>query len=61
METHVDDCYREFLKTQGRVGELINIDVVSAIDLMAQRGQWEQALNTSKQQNVSLFFKKMDF
>lgn len=59
LESYVDECYREFLKTQGRVGELINVDVVGAIDMMAQKGQWEQALNTSKQQNVSFNFTKI--
>uniref|UniRef100_A0A915DBD7 Intraflagellar transport protein 172 n=1 Tax=Ditylenchus dipsaci TaxID=166011 RepID=A0A915DBD7_9BILA len=51
MEKHVDDRYREFLKNQGRVGELIDVDVVSAIDILAERGQWDSALNTAKQQN----------
>lgn len=53
MEEAVDDAYREFLRNQGRVGELIDVDVVSAIDILVERGQWEKALMTARQQNVS--------
>lgn len=55
MEDQVDVAYRDFLKNQGRVGELIDIDVISAIDLLVERGQWEKALLTAKQQNVKIF------
>ncbi|KAI1724366.1 intraflagellar transport protein osm-1 [Ditylenchus destructor] len=51
LEDHVDERYREFLKNQGRVGELIDVDVVSAIDILIENGQWEKALMTAKQQN----------
>ncbi|KAI6244211.1 Intraflagellar transport protein osm-1 [Aphelenchoides fujianensis] len=51
LEDEVDAAYREFLRTQGRVGELIDIDVISAIDMLIERGQWEKALSTAKQQN----------
>ncbi|KAH7719862.1 hypothetical protein AAVH_12667 [Aphelenchoides avenae] len=51
MEEAVDEAYREFLRNQGRVGELIDVDVVSAIDILVERGQWEKALMTARQQN----------
>ena len=54
MVQHVDESYRKFLKEHGRIGELIDVDVISAIDLMVQNGQWDKALNTAKQQNVGL-------
>uniref|UniRef100_A0A914KFL7 Uncharacterized protein n=1 Tax=Meloidogyne incognita TaxID=6306 RepID=A0A914KFL7_MELIC len=50
LEQHVDETYREFLRTNGRIGELIDVDVVSAIDMLVQSGNWEKALNTAKQQ-----------
>ncbi|TKR80418.1 hypothetical protein L596_014494 [Steinernema carpocapsae] len=51
MVDNVDDAYKEFLKDQGKVGELIDVDVISAIDLFVERGQWEKALDTAKHQN----------
>jgi intraflagellar transport protein 172 len=55
MEPLVDDRYRAFLKEHGRFGELVDVDVVSAIDLLVEGGQWEKALLTAKQQNVCCF------
>lgn len=52
MEDRVDSAYREFLKNQGRVRELIDVDVISAIDLLVEKGQWQKALLTARQQNV---------
>ncbi|EJD74502.1 intraflagellar transporter osm-1 [Loa loa] len=46
----VDEKYRESLKQQGRLGELMDVDVVSAIDALLERGQWEKALETARQQ-----------
>ncbi|VDK57787.1 unnamed protein product [Anisakis simplex] len=51
MADFVDGKYKESLKNEGRVGELIDVDVVSAIDLLIERGFWEKALETAKQQN----------
>lgn len=49
----VDEKYKESLKQQGRLGELMDVDVVSAIDALLERGQWEKALETARQQKVS--------
>ncbi|MCP9265076.1 Intraflagellar transport protein osm-1 [Dirofilaria immitis] len=46
----VDEKYKESLKQQGRLGELMDVDVVSAIDILLERGQWEKALETARQQ-----------
>ncbi|KAE9551982.1 hypothetical protein FO519_004806 [Halicephalobus sp. NKZ332] len=51
MESTVDEAYREFLKNQGRIGDLIDVDVISAIEILIERGNWEKALETAKQQN----------
>uniref|UniRef100_A0A915PPW5 Intraflagellar transport protein 172 n=1 Tax=Setaria digitata TaxID=48799 RepID=A0A915PPW5_9BILA len=50
MVDFVDERYRESLKEEGRLGELMDIDVVSAIDAMLERGQWEKALEIAHQQ-----------
>lgn len=54
----VDDTYREFLRTHGRIGELIDVDVVTAIDMLVQDNQWEKALKTARQQNHRPLFDK---
>ncbi|VDO47855.1 unnamed protein product [Onchocerca flexuosa] len=46
----VDEKYRESLKQQGRLGELMDVDVVGAIDALLEQGQWEKALETARQQ-----------
>jgi intraflagellar transport protein 172 len=53
LEQMVEDTYRQFLRSHGRIGELIDVDVVAAIDMLVQAGQWEKALATAKHQNVS--------
>ncbi|KAK6114288.1 hypothetical protein QQG55_55400 [Brugia pahangi] len=46
----VDEKYRESLKQQGRLGELMDVDIVSAIDALLEHGQWEKALEIAHQQ-----------
>ncbi|CAI5455003.1 unnamed protein product [Caenorhabditis angaria] len=51
MIPEIEKAYKESLKNEGRLGELIDVDVITAIDLMIERDQWEKALDTAKQQN----------
>uniref|UniRef100_A0A914PIN1 Uncharacterized protein n=1 Tax=Panagrolaimus davidi TaxID=227884 RepID=A0A914PIN1_9BILA len=51
LEKIVDETYRDYLKNQGRIGDLIDVDVISAIDILIERGNWDKALETAKQQN----------
>ncbi|CAJ0583461.1 unnamed protein product, partial [Mesorhabditis spiculigera] len=46
----IDAAYKNSLKSEGRLGELIDVDAISAIDLLIERGQWEKAIETAKQQ-----------
>ncbi|VDN41617.1 unnamed protein product [Gongylonema pulchrum] len=55
MVEFVDERYKESLKNEGRLGELIDVDVISAISALIEHGQWEKALETARQQKV-LFF-----
>lgn len=52
MADFVDDRYKESLKSEGRLGELVDVDVISAISALIERGQWEKALETARQQKV---------
>ncbi|VDK73481.1 unnamed protein product [Litomosoides sigmodontis] len=54
----VDDKYRESLKQQGRLGELVDVDVVSAIDALLERDEWEKALEIARQQKHQLLLDK---
>lgn len=54
MTNFVDEKYKESLKLENRLSELIDVDAISAIDLLIERGQWQQALETAKKQNVSM-------
>ncbi|KAL3102659.1 hypothetical protein niasHT_029470 [Heterodera trifolii] len=51
LEAVVEERYRDFLRSHGRIGELADVDAVGAIDLLVETGQWEKALQTAKQQN----------
>ncbi|VDM75536.1 unnamed protein product [Strongylus vulgaris] len=50
LVAEVESQYKEWLTQEGRVGELIDVDVISAIDLLIAKGQWEKALETARQQ-----------
>ncbi|ETN84945.1 tetratricopeptide repeat protein, partial [Necator americanus] len=50
MVPDIENQYKEWLTQEGRVGELIDVDVISAIDLLIGKGQWEKALETARQQ-----------
>lgn len=59
MESYVDEKYKESLKNSGRLGELMDVDTIAAIDLLVQRGQWEKALETARQKGVSTSNKEL--
>ncbi|KAK5981847.1 Intraflagellar transport protein osm-1 [Trichostrongylus colubriformis] len=50
MVPEVEAQYKEWLTQEGRVGELIDVDVISAIDLLIAKGQWDKALDAARQQ-----------
>ncbi|EFP04115.1 CRE-OSM-1 protein [Caenorhabditis remanei] len=51
MISEIERNYKESLKTEGRLGELIDVDVVTAIEMMIEHDQWDKALDTAKAQN----------
>ncbi|VDM52610.1 unnamed protein product [Angiostrongylus costaricensis] len=50
MVADVEAQYKEWLTEEGRVGELIDVDVISAIELLIAKGHWDKALDTARQQ-----------
>ncbi|PIC15412.1 hypothetical protein B9Z55_022396 [Caenorhabditis nigoni] len=51
MVAEIERNYKDSLKNEGRLGELIDVDVVTAIDMMIENDQWDKALDTAKSQN----------
>uniref|UniRef100_A0A0N5AAE4 Nuclear pore complex protein Nup85 n=1 Tax=Syphacia muris TaxID=451379 RepID=A0A0N5AAE4_9BILA len=51
MKDYVDQKYKESLRQSGKVGELIDVDTVAAIELLIEKNQWEKALETAKQKS----------
>ncbi|VDP60492.1 unnamed protein product [Heligmosomoides polygyrus] len=52
MVPEIEVQYKEWLTQEGRVGELIDVDVISAIDLLIAKGQWDKALDAARQQKA---------
>ncbi|CAL1585627.1 unnamed protein product [Knipowitschia caucasica] len=57
LEDYVDQKYKEHLKNQGQVESLAGIDVMAALDMYAERGQWEKCLETASKQNFKILHK----
>ncbi|XP_078205746.1 intraflagellar transport protein 172 homolog isoform X6 [Callithrix jacchus] len=56
-EDYVDQCYKEFLKNQGKVDSLVGVDVVAALDLYVEQGQWDKCIETATKQNYKILHK----
>ncbi|KAF3703120.1 Intraflagellar transport protein 172 -like protein [Channa argus] len=56
-EAYVDQKYKEHLKNQGKVESLVDVDVMAALDMYAERGQWEKCLETASKQNIKILHK----
>ncbi|XP_077566022.1 intraflagellar transport protein 172 homolog [Stigmatopora nigra] len=56
-ESYVDQKYKEHLKNQGKVDSLVGVDVMAALDMYAERGQWDKCLETASKQNFKILHK----
>uniref|UniRef100_A0A3Q3IYM6 Intraflagellar transport protein 172 homolog n=1 Tax=Monopterus albus TaxID=43700 RepID=A0A3Q3IYM6_MONAL len=56
-EGYVDQKYKEHLKNQGKADSLVGVDVMAALDMYADRGQWAKCLDTASQQNFKILHK----
>ncbi|XP_074640366.1 intraflagellar transport protein 172 homolog [Tubulanus polymorphus] len=56
-ESYVDEKYKEYLRNQGKAEALVNVDVISALDMYVERGQWEKCLEVAEQQNYKVLHK----
>ncbi|XP_059044752.1 intraflagellar transport protein 172 homolog isoform X5 [Mustela lutreola] len=56
-EDYVDQHYKEFLKNKGKVDSLVGVDVVAALDLYVEQGQWDKCIETATKQNYKILHK----
>ncbi|CAH2245239.1 intraflagellar transport 172 homolog [Pelobates cultripes] len=54
---YVDERYKDYLKNQGKVDSLVGVDVMAALDMYAERGQWEKCIETAGKQNYRVLHK----
>ncbi|XP_026856898.2 intraflagellar transport protein 172 homolog isoform X1 [Electrophorus electricus] len=57
LEGYVDQRYKEHLKNQGKVDSLVGVDVMAALDMYVERGQWEKCIDTASKQNFKILHK----
>ncbi|KAG8304547.1 hypothetical protein J6590_091435 [Homalodisca vitripennis] len=48
LEVYVEERYKESLRRQGRADQLADVDIISALDLLCEQGQWAKCLETAK-------------
>lgn len=56
-EEYVENCYKDFLRSEGNTSELADIDVMAALDLYAERNQWEKCLEVAQKQGMKVLHK----
>ena len=50
FEAYVDDKYKEFHRTKGDAEALASVDVMGALDMYADQGEWDKCIATAEQQ-----------
>uniref|UniRef100_A0A914VZ84 Intraflagellar transport protein 172 n=1 Tax=Plectus sambesii TaxID=2011161 RepID=A0A914VZ84_9BILA len=58
LAAYVDEKYKQSLRNEGKAGQLVDVDVLSGIDLYIEKGQWDRALEIAKQQNNAALLDK---
>jgi len=56
-EEYVDERYKEWLRKQGRAEQLADVDIIGALDLLVEQGQWLKCLETAKQHGPQVLHK----
>ena len=57
LEAFVDEQYKQSLKTKGNPEELADIDVIAAIDMYVEQGNWSKAIATASGHGPELLHK----
>ena len=56
-EQYVDDKYKEHLRTEGKADALAGVDVVAALDMYVDRGEWQKCIEKAEQQSPKVLHK----
>ncbi|KAK2158150.1 hypothetical protein NP493_1800g00020 [Ridgeia piscesae] len=56
-EPYVDEKYKEHHRSQGRAEEVARVDVMAALDMYMEKGQWEKCIDTAEQQGPKVLHK----
>ncbi|GAB6029104.1 hypothetical protein CHUAL_004885 [Chamberlinius hualienensis] len=54
---YTDEKYKEFLKHEGKVDQLANVNVGAALDLHVQRGEWQKCVELAERQSAKVLHK----
>ena len=57
LESYVDDKYKYFLKNEGKADQLADVDLISALDMYVEQGNWKKALSTASQHGPEVLHK----
>ncbi|KAK9871476.1 hypothetical protein WA026_012850 [Henosepilachna vigintioctopunctata] len=56
-ENYVESKYKDRLLKKGDVEQLADVDIIGALDLLAEQGQWNRCLEKAKTQNPPILHK----
>ncbi|KAK0069568.1 intraflagellar transport protein 172 isoform X1 [Biomphalaria pfeifferi] len=51
FENYVDEKYKEFCRNQGKAEDLATVDVIGALDMFAEKGEWSKCMQIAAEQN----------
>lgn len=54
LEPYVDQKYKDHLKNEGQAEQLANVDLISALDMYVEQGNWDKAIETAAQHGPEL-------
>eukprot|EP00111_Clytia_hemisphaerica_P000435 TCONS_00001218-protein len=56
-EEHVEEEYVKYLKKKNKTDELINVDVIAALDMYVEQGLWDKCIQEAEQQSFEVLSK----
>ena len=57
LEGYVDEKYKYFLRNEGKTEQLANVDLISALDMYVDQGNWNKAINTASEHGPEVLHK----
>ena len=57
LEPYVDQQYKDFLKNEGKADQLASVDLISALNMFVEQGNWDRALETAAEHGPEVLHK----